>query len=78
MTRSSILRWLVSALFGFLVAAAIVNVTLPIIVDFDTPDWFMKTFPVLGGPVLWIAFAILANFLIKGFSRKTGSNENAT
>ncbi len=77
MTRRPILRWLVSATFGFLAAAIIVNTTLPIIVDMDVPDWFMKTFPVLGGPVLWIVFAVLANFLIKSFSRRTRSGKDA-
>ncbi len=78
MARLPIVRWLVSVVFGFLVAAIIVNLTLPIIVDIDTPDWFMKTFPVLGGPVLWLGFAILANFLIKRVSSKAGLDGNAT
>ena len=78
MKRRPVLRWLVSTVFGFLVAATIVNLTLPVIVDIDTPDWFMKTFPVLGGPVLWVIFAVLANFLIKSLSSNARSGEEAS
>lgn len=58
-------RWLASIACGFLAAVAVVNVTLPIIVNFDTPQWFMATFPIFGGPVLWLAFSFLTNHLLK-------------
>lgn len=58
-------RWLISITFGFLAAAVIVNLALPIIVDIDTPQWFMKTFPILGGPILWLAFGLLTNYVLK-------------
>ena len=78
MTLRTVVRWLVSAGCGFLIAVIIVNMTLPVLVDVETPQWFMKTFPIFGGPVLWIGFALLANFLIKKSLRKSRSGESAT
>lgn len=69
-------RWLISVSFGFLVAAIIVNLTLPILVEVETPQWFMKTFPIFGGPVLWLVFALAANFLIKALTRKTTAGKS--
>ena len=59
------IRWFVAIACGFLIAAVIVNLTLPILVDIETPQWFMKTFPIFGGPVLWLIFAVIANLILK-------------
>ena len=71
-------RWLASITCGFLAAVVIVNVTLPIIVDFDTPRWFMSMFPVFGGPILWLVFGFAINHIIQRRLNKLRSGQSNT
>lgn len=52
------------------------NLTLPILVNFDAPQWFMTTFPVFGGPVLWLLFGYATNLAITAWF--TGSRPDRT
>ncbi len=68
---------MVSASVGFLVAAVIMNLALPILVDIDAPQWFMTTFPVFGGPVLWLAVGYATNLVIKARFGRSRSDRSA-
>lgn len=72
-----LVRWIVSAGVGFLVAAVVMNLTLPILVDVETPQWFMTTFPVLGGPVLWLVAGYATNLVIRARLGRSRSDRSA-
>ncbi len=72
-----LVRWIVSASVGFFVAAVIMNLALPMLVDIDTPQWFMTTFPVFGGPVLWLVFGYATNLVIKARFGRSRSDRSA-